>query len=198
MMAIVSLDSPSCEVPCWILLSVVYQDVTRQAKGLHCLKYDWSLWERTCILEPVQFRLVLPHQFWLSIYGWKDIFIELPIALSPWPNDAWVNGNHRIKWMSRICLGATSPSFGLLARVSYWSPLRVCPGVLHVPNDAWVNRNHRIKWTSRIFLGATSPSFGLLARVSYWSPLGVCPGVLHVPKYFIFNRVAHVRVWSFT
>jgi hypothetical protein len=39
MTVIVSLDSPSCEVPCLILHSVVYQDVTRQAKGLHHLKY---------------------------------------------------------------------------------------------------------------------------------------------------------------
>jgi hypothetical protein len=42
-MVIVSLDSPSCEVPCWILLSVVYQDVTRQAKGLHRLKHVGAL-----------------------------------------------------------------------------------------------------------------------------------------------------------
>jgi hypothetical protein len=43
MMAIVSLDSPSCEVPCLILHSVVYRYVTRQAKGLHCLKYVGAL-----------------------------------------------------------------------------------------------------------------------------------------------------------
>jgi hypothetical protein len=42
-MAIVSLDLPSCEVPCWILLSVVYRDVTRQAKGLHRLKHVGAL-----------------------------------------------------------------------------------------------------------------------------------------------------------
>jgi hypothetical protein len=42
-MAIVSLDSPSCEVPCLILHSVEYRDVTRQAKGLHCLKYVEAL-----------------------------------------------------------------------------------------------------------------------------------------------------------
>jgi hypothetical protein len=42
-MAIVSLDSPSCEVPCLILHSVVYRDVTRQAKGLHRLKYVGAL-----------------------------------------------------------------------------------------------------------------------------------------------------------
>jgi hypothetical protein len=42
-MAIVSLDSPSCEVPCLILHSVVYQDVTQQAKRLYHLKYDGAL-----------------------------------------------------------------------------------------------------------------------------------------------------------
>jgi hypothetical protein len=43
-MAFISLDSPSCEVPCWILLSVVYQDVTRQAKGLAYLSRCNSGW----------------------------------------------------------------------------------------------------------------------------------------------------------
>jgi hypothetical protein len=42
-MAIVSLGSPSCEVPCLILHSVVYRDITRQAKGLYCLKYVGAL-----------------------------------------------------------------------------------------------------------------------------------------------------------
>jgi hypothetical protein len=42
-MATVSLDSPLCEVPCLILHSVVYRDVTRQAKGLHHLKYVGAL-----------------------------------------------------------------------------------------------------------------------------------------------------------
>jgi hypothetical protein len=42
MMVIVSLDSPSCEVPCWILLSVVYRDVTRQAKGVTPSEARWS------------------------------------------------------------------------------------------------------------------------------------------------------------
>jgi hypothetical protein len=42
-MAIVSLDSPSYEVPYLILHSVVYRDVTRQTKGLHCLKYVEAL-----------------------------------------------------------------------------------------------------------------------------------------------------------
>jgi hypothetical protein len=42
-MAFVSLDSPSCEVPYLILHSVVFRDVTRQATGLHCLKYVGAL-----------------------------------------------------------------------------------------------------------------------------------------------------------
>jgi hypothetical protein len=42
-MAVVSLDSPSCEVPCLILHSVVYRYVTRQAKGLQHLKYIGAL-----------------------------------------------------------------------------------------------------------------------------------------------------------
>jgi hypothetical protein len=42
-MAVVSLDLLSCEVPCLIMHSVVYRDVTRQAKGLHRLKYVGAL-----------------------------------------------------------------------------------------------------------------------------------------------------------
>jgi hypothetical protein len=38
-MALVSLDSSSCEVPCLILHLVVYRDVTRQAKGLYRLNH---------------------------------------------------------------------------------------------------------------------------------------------------------------
>jgi hypothetical protein len=42
-MAFISLDLSSCEVPCLILLSVVYRDVTRQAKGLYRLKHEVAL-----------------------------------------------------------------------------------------------------------------------------------------------------------
>jgi hypothetical protein len=42
-MAFISLDSPSCEVPCWILCSVVYRDATRQAKWLYRLKHEVAL-----------------------------------------------------------------------------------------------------------------------------------------------------------
>jgi hypothetical protein len=43
MMVTVSLDSPSCEVTLLILYSVVYRDVTRQAKGLYRLKHVGAL-----------------------------------------------------------------------------------------------------------------------------------------------------------
>jgi hypothetical protein len=42
-MAFVSLDSPSCGVPCLILHSVVYRDVTRQTKRLYRLKHVEAL-----------------------------------------------------------------------------------------------------------------------------------------------------------
>jgi hypothetical protein len=42
-MVTVSLDSPSCEVTLLILCSVVYRDVTRQAKGLNHLKHVGAL-----------------------------------------------------------------------------------------------------------------------------------------------------------
>jgi hypothetical protein len=42
-MAFISLDSPSCEVPCWILRSVVYREVTQQAKVLYRLKHEVAL-----------------------------------------------------------------------------------------------------------------------------------------------------------
>jgi hypothetical protein len=42
-MAFVSLDSSSCEVPCLILHSVVYRDITRQAKELYGLKHVEAL-----------------------------------------------------------------------------------------------------------------------------------------------------------
>jgi hypothetical protein len=42
-MAFVSFNSPSCEVPCLILHSVVYRDVTRPATGLYRLKHVGAL-----------------------------------------------------------------------------------------------------------------------------------------------------------
>jgi hypothetical protein len=50
-MVTISLDSTSCEVTLFDPVSVVYQDATRQAKGLYCLKYDGALWSGLAYLS---------------------------------------------------------------------------------------------------------------------------------------------------
>jgi hypothetical protein len=50
-MVTVSLDSPSCEVTLFDPVLVVYQDVTRQAKGLYRLKYVGALWSGLAYLN---------------------------------------------------------------------------------------------------------------------------------------------------
>jgi len=72
-------------------------------------------------------------RFGRSLYGWKDNLKELPIAPVSGPNSLVVNGNRQNKRMSKIWDGTTTPSFGLLARISCWGPLwtwlrgYVCP-----------------------------------------------------------------------
>jgi hypothetical protein len=46
--------------------------------------------------------------FGRSIYGWKQNFIELPMALVSYQNSFRVNGNRRNKLTSRICQSAVS------------------------------------------------------------------------------------------
>jgi hypothetical protein len=50
-MVTVSLDSPSCELTLFNPVSVVYWDVTRQAKGLYHLKYVGALWSGLAYLS---------------------------------------------------------------------------------------------------------------------------------------------------
>jgi hypothetical protein len=50
-MVIVSLDSPLCVVTLFDPVSVVYRDVTRQAKGLYRLKYVGALWSGLAYLN---------------------------------------------------------------------------------------------------------------------------------------------------
>jgi hypothetical protein len=78
MMAIVSLDSLSCEVPCLILHSVVYRDVTRQAKGLHRLKYVGALESGLAYLSQCNSGWFC-HNFqgeWQEIH--YEVFIKIP------------------------------------------------------------------------------------------------------------------------
>jgi hypothetical protein len=50
-MVTVSLDSPSCEVNLFDPVSAVYQDATRQTKGLYHLKYVGALWSGLAYLS---------------------------------------------------------------------------------------------------------------------------------------------------
>jgi hypothetical protein len=67
------------------------------------------------------------------------------MAPDPPQNSFWVNGNRQNKWTSRIFQGAASPSFGPLARVSCWSPLRLRPGELDAPNSFLFSSRHHCR-----------------------------------------------------
>ena len=54
-------------------------------------------------------------RFGRSLYGWKDNFKMLPMALVLDPNSSGVDGNRLIKLMSSFCPGAATPSFGIWA-----------------------------------------------------------------------------------
>ena len=53
--------------------------------------------------------------FGRSLYGWKDNFKMLPMALVSGPKSLGVNRNRPNKLMPRIYPGAATPSFGLWA-----------------------------------------------------------------------------------
>jgi hypothetical protein len=105
-MAIVSPDSPSCEVPCLILHSVVYRDVTRKAKGLYRLKHVGALKSGLAYLSwcnSVWFCDSLPHVKFAynrsmhsttKMYPFEIIYGLLPhapIDLMPLPNSEKLN-----------------------------------------------------------------------------------------------------------
>jgi hypothetical protein len=66
-------------------------------------------------------------RFGCYLYGWKDNFKKLPMEPVLGPNSSGVNRNRLHKLTSRICSGATTPSFGLLGRVSCQGPFGVRP-----------------------------------------------------------------------
>jgi hypothetical protein len=72
-------------------------------------------------------------RFGCSLYGWKDKFKKLPMELVLGPNSSVVDRNRLHKLTSRICFGATTPSFGLLGRVSCQGPLGARPRGLARP-----------------------------------------------------------------
>ena len=73
-------------------------------------------------------------RFERSLYGWKDNFKELPMTPVSCPNSFGVDGNRRNKRTSRICHGAATSSFVLLAHLSCWGPLWTWLGGYARPN----------------------------------------------------------------
>ena len=59
-------------------------------------------------------------RFGRSTYAWKAKEISFPMDPAPCKNSSRVNRNYQNNMTSRICQGATPPSFGLLARVPSW------------------------------------------------------------------------------
>ena len=80
-------------------------------------------------------------RFRRSTYGWKANLIRKPIKVVSHQKTFRINRNHRNKSASRICQGATTPSFGPLDRVSCLGPLGARLGVLHDPR-VFINRRH--------------------------------------------------------
>jgi hypothetical protein len=69
-----------------------------------------------------------------ELYGWKDKEISFPTQHEPPWNSSGVNGNRQNKPAFRFYFCVVTPSFGLLGRVSCWSPLGVPLGVVPAPN----------------------------------------------------------------
>ena len=80
-----------------------------------------------------------------SLYGWKDNFKELPMAPASGQNSFGVNRNTQNKTTSRICHGAATPSFGLLAHVSCWGPLWTWLGGHARPNHHIISSCRHIR-----------------------------------------------------
>ena len=84
-------------------------------------------------------------RFGRYLYGWKDNFKELPMAPASGQNSFGVNRNTHNKTTSRICHGAATPSFGLLAHVSCWGPLWTWLGGYARPNHHIISSHHHIR-----------------------------------------------------
>ena len=67
--------------------------------------------------------------FGRSLYGWKDNFKELTMALVSGPNSLGINGNHRNNVTSRICQGLRHRLLGCcpMYRVGPSGPSGGCP-----------------------------------------------------------------------
>ena len=96
---------------------------------------------RTKINAQVAYRVC----FGCSLYGWKDNFKEVPMAPVSGPNSFGVDGNFRNNRTSRICHGAATQSFGLLAHVWCWGPLWTWLGGYACPNHHIISSRRHIR-----------------------------------------------------
>jgi hypothetical protein len=67
------------------------------------------------------------------------------MALDSGPNSLGVDRNCRNNGTSRICNGAATPSFGMLARVLCWSPLWAWLGGYSRPNPHMISSCQHIR-----------------------------------------------------
>jgi hypothetical protein len=88
--------------------------------------------------------------FGRSIYGWKQNFIELPMALASCQNSSRVNGNRRNKFKSRICQSAASTVW-LGPRPMLGAPHPWSPPTLGRP-VSFIFSNRRLRNLSLIYL----------------------------------------------
>ena len=84
-------------------------------------------------------------RFGRPLYGWKDNFKEVPMAPVSGPNSFGVDGNFRNNRTSRICHGAATQSFGLLAHVWCWGPLWTWLGGYACPNHHIISSRRHIR-----------------------------------------------------
>ena len=92
-------------------------------------------------------------RFGRSLYGWKDNFKTLPVALVSSPKSFGVIRNRPRNLTSRICPGASAPSFGLWALYRVGAHYGHVQGVLHDPRVFINSSRHSIRfWVSlRLF-----------------------------------------------
>ena len=110
-----------------------------EAKSNSTSSPPWSL-ELVCTKTDAQDTYKLG--FGQALYGWIAKDISFPTQWESTQNFYGVNGNHQNKLASRFYFGAATPSFGLLARVSCWSPLGVHPRDLHAPKPYIMSSLH--------------------------------------------------------
>jgi hypothetical protein len=84
------------------------------------------VWSPGAVRNKTDAQVTYRVGFGRSIYGWKQNFIDLPMALVSCQNSSPVNRNRRNKLMSRICQSAASTVWlGLRPKLGAphpWSP----------------------------------------------------------------------------